>query len=229
MKKLKLINKYNIALLIFCGLFACKKEIKQPELKKRTSRVESLPFYNDAFFTPQWIKPKSEELEDFHKIPDFELINQLGDTITNDTFENKIYITDFFFTACSGICPKMTRNMTKLQEAFKDDDQVMLLSHSVTPKFDNVNVLKEYAKNKKIDSSKWHLVTGDRKQIYDLGRNFYFVEEDLGREKSPEDFLHTENFVLIDNERHIRGIYNGIHNASIRQLITDVKALRKEL
>ena len=208
---------------------ACKKEVGKPIVKEVSSRVESLPFYNEATFTPRWIKPGSKELENFHKIPKFNLINQLGDTITNSTFDNKIYITDFFFTTCSGICPKMTTNMVKLQKEFINDDQIMLLSHSVTPKFDQVEVLKEYANIKGVVETKWHLVTGDREQIYNLGRESYFVEEDLGKKKAPEDFLHTENFILVDQNKHIRGIYNGIHNASVRQLITDIKALKKEL
>lgn len=230
MNKLSQKNKHLLSILVIIGfLISCKKEIKQPKKRIETSRVESLPFYSEATFTPQWIRPGSEELKNFHSIPDFKLVNQLGDTITNSVFENKIYITDFFFTTCSGICPKMTTNMMKLQKTFKDDDDVLLLSHSVTPKFDKVPVLKEYAQNKGVIDNKWHLVTGSRESIYDLGRNSYFVEEDLGREKAPEDFLHTENFVLIDKDRHIRGIYNGIHNASVRQLITDIKALKKEL
>ena len=229
MKILKKRSNWIVALGLLLVLSACKKEIKQPQKNVETSRVESLPFYNEATFTPQWIKPGSNELKDFHKIPDFKLINQSGDTVTNTTFNNKIYVTDFFFTTCSGICPKMTTNMLKVQEAFKDDDSVMLLSHSVTPKFDQVPVLREYANNKGVIDSKWHLVTGDREHIYSLGRNSYFVEEDLGKEKAPEDFLHTENFVLIDKNKHIRGIYNGIHNASVRQLITDIKALKQEL
>lgn len=219
---------FTIGLIIGVIFISCKKETEKVK-KIETSRVESLPFYEEATFTPKWIKPGSKELESFHKIPDFKLINQLGDTITNETFKNKIYITDFFFTTCSGICPKMTTNMIKLQEAFKEDNNIMLLSHSVTPKFDKVPVLREYANNKGVNVTKWHLVTGDREHIYNLGRNSYFVEEDLGKEKKPEDFLHTENFVLIDQDRHIRGIYNGIHNASVRQLITDVKELKKEL
>lgn len=229
MKILKAKSKGLILLGLLLIISACKKEVKQPEKRVETSRVESLPFYKEATFTPQWIKPGNEELKDFHKIPDFELINQSGDTVTNATFKNKIYVTDFFFTTCSGICPKMTTNMIKLQEAFKDDNSIMLLSHTVTPKFDKVPVLREYANSKGVMDSKWHLVTGEREHIYNLGRNSYFVEEDLGKEKAPEDFLHTENFVLIDKNRHIRGIYNGIHNASVRQLITDINALKQEL
>lgn len=230
MKILKKTNKLTILTSLFLTIIviACKKEVKKPLVDEDTSRVESLPFYNEATFTPRWIKPNSKQLKGFHKIPEFSLTNQLGEKVTNKTFENKIYVTDFFFTSCSGICPTMTTNMTTVQEAFKDDDSVLLLSHSVTPKYDKVPVLKEYAKNKGVINSKWHLVTGDREQIYNLGRNSYFVEEDLGKEKTVDDFLHTENFILIDTKGFIRGIYNGVHKASVRQLITDIKQLKTE-
>ncbi|WP_147676047.1 SCO family protein [Algibacter pacificus] len=221
--------KYAYMLLVLC-VFGCKKTIKKENIKVvETSRVDYLPYYNDESFTPHWLMPNTEAEKSFHKIPDFNLINQLGETITQKTFENKIYITDFFFTTCPGICPKMTGNMVKLQEAFLNDDEVLLLSHSVTPTIDSVPVLKEYAKEYAVISSKWHLVTGDKQEIYNLGREQYFVENDLGEEKSIDDFLHTENFLLIDKEKHIRGIYNGLNRASVAQLITDVKALKKEI
>ena len=118
--------------------------------------------------------------------------------------------------------------MAIVAKAFKDEPQVKILSHSVTPSIDSVPLLKAYAKDRFIDSKQWHLVTGDKSTIYDLGRQAYFVEEDLGRIKSEDDFLHTENFVLIDKKRHIRGIYNGLNKASVNQLITDIKTLQKE-
>ncbi len=142
--------------------------------------------------------------------------------------EGKIYVADFFFTICPGICPKMTSNMALLQEAFLDDDNVLLLSHSVMPRRDSVAVLKEYAEDHGIVSNKWHLLTGDREEIYRLGRNFYFVEEDLGLVKESSDFLHTENFVLVDGNRHIRGIYNGLNKTAIDQLIADIRTLEGE-
>lgn len=163
----------------------------------------------------------------FHKIPDFSLTNQNGEIVSQKTFENKIYVTDFFFTTCPGICPMMTKNMHLIQEAFKDDDKVLILSHSVTPTKDSVPQLKTYAIENEVGKN-WHLVTGDKKEIYDLGRLSYFVEEDLGEPKGLDDFLHTENFVLIDKNKHIRGIYNGLNKASVAQLITDIKALQKE-
>ncbi len=196
---------------------------------ENNSRVETLPYYDSAEFTPRWIDSNSSELQAFHKIPKFSLTNQNNDLITEKTFENKIYVADFFFTFCTGICPKMTDNMSLLQEEFKEDESVLLLSHSVTPDHDTPEVLQEYAEAKEIIPNKWHLVTGDRQEIYNLGRTAYFVEEDLGLEKEADDFLHTENFVLIDHNRHIRGIYNGLNKTAIAQLTTDIKTLRQEL
>jgi protein SCO1/2 len=217
-------------MLIFIVLFtSCEKKIKKENIKvTEISRVEFLPYYNEESFTPIWLTPNTEEEKRFHKIPDFNLMNQLGDTISQKTFEGKIYVTDFFFTTCPGICPKMTGNMEKIQEEFVNDSDILLLSHSVMPTTDSIPILKEYAKNNNVIDNKWHLVTGGKKDIYDLGRNHYFVENDLGEVKDINDFLHTENFLLIDKKKHIRGIYNGLNRASIAQLIIDIKTLQKE-
>lgn len=201
---------------------------KESSTMEKTSRVAALPFYKEATFTPHWLDAKSEDADIMHRIPKFNLVNQLGQKVTEETFKDKIYIADFFFTTCPGICPKMTANMMVLQEAFLEDDDVLLLSHSVTPETDSVPILNRYAETKGIINTKWHLVTGDRSQIYDLGRQAYFAEEDLGLDKTEDDFLHTENFVLIDKDRHIRGIYNGLNKTSVQQLIADVKTLQKE-
>ncbi|SFD12386.1 protein SCO1/2 [Algibacter lectus] len=214
-------------LLVFAR---CKNEVKKENIKVvENSRVDYLPYYNDESFTPHWLTPNTEEEKTFHKIPDFSLTNQSGETVTQDTFEGKIYITDFFFTTCPGICPKMTGNMAKIQEEFKNDQDVLLLSHSVMPSTDSVSVLRAYANKNDVIDNKWHLVTGSRDEIYTLGRDYYFVESDLGEVKSIDDFLHTENFLLIDKNKHIRGIYNGLNRASMAQLITDVKALKQEI
>lgn len=212
---------FLLVFMISCG----KSETKQ----EQSSRVETLPFYKEATFTPDWLDPNSEELNNYHKIPAFNLINQLGDTVTENSLAGKIYVSDFFFTTCPGICPKMTTNMARLQEAFLDDDNIMLLSHSVTPEIDNIAMLQNYAEAKDVKAEKWHLLTGDRKMIYDLGRKSYFVEEDQGVDKTEDEFLHTENFVLVDQNRHIRGIYNGLNKASVSQLIADIRTLKKEI
>ncbi|MEM7572118.1 MAG: SCO family protein [Bacteroidota bacterium] len=192
------------------------------------SRVVRLPFYEEATFSPVWLAPGEQPPADFHRIPAFELTNQEGQTVNQATFAGKIYVTDFFFTICPGICPKMTTNMALLQKAFYEDEDVLLLSHSVTPRQDSVPVLKAYAEAKGIDSEKWHLVTGEQQEIYRLGRKAYFVEEDLGLQKLDEEFLHTENFVLVDQNRYIRGIYNGLNRTSIEQLIVDIRTLQEE-
>ncbi len=223
-------NRLTLIFVIFCLIFiGCKEQGKRNKItSEATSRVAFLPYYQDESFTPNWLAPNTEAEEKFHKIADFKLINQSGDTITNKTFDNKIYVTDFFFTSCPGICLKMTGNMSLVQEAFKEDPEVLLLSHSVTPSIDSVSVLRDYATKYGVQDGKWHLVTGDRQEIYDLGRTQYFVENDLGLPKDINDFLHTENFLLIDKKGHIRGIYNGLNRASVAQLITDVKALKQE-
>lgn len=220
--------KYIVVLFLAIGL-SCKETNKKEEVVVvETSRVESLPFYKEASFTPHWITPNTLEEKVFHKIPDFKLVNQLGDTLTQQNFDNKIYITDFFFTSCPGICPQMTNSMVALQEKFKNDPNILFLSHSVTPTIDTVEELAKYAKRFGVISNKWHLVTGDKTEIYNLGRNEYFVENDLGIPKDINDFLHSENFLLIDKNKHIRGIYNGLNRASMAQLVVDVQALEKE-
>ena len=166
MKKFRLKN--NIAFLLAVTLLiSCKEKVNEKQ-----SRVEVLPFYNEASFTPNWLINNSQKEKEFHSIPPFGLINQDGQKVTNETFNNKIYVTDFFFTTCPGICPRMTTNMKTLQEQFINDKDVLLLSHSVTPEIDSIARLKEYANEKGIISSKWHLVTGDRDKIYELGRKW---------------------------------------------------------
>ena len=217
-------NKLLLQILsvIIFSLLSCNSD-------KKKSRVEVLPYYNESSFTPLWQNNTTNpDLQKLHQIPSFSLINQNNEIITEKTFENKIYVADFFFTSCPGICPKMTSNMKVLQKAFQDDDQILLVSHSVTPTYDTPQILKKYALNNDIMDSKWHLLTGTRDEIYELGRNQYFVEEDLGLEKTSDEFLHTENFILVDMNRHIRGIYNGLNTNSINQLIADIKTLQKE-
>lgn len=214
-------NKITIILFSAILMNSCNTK---PE---KSSRVDQLPYYNEATFTPKWFESSDDVPKDFHRIPAFSLQNQLGQTITEKSVNDKVYVVDFFFTTCPGICPKMTTNMAIIQKAFLQDKEVTLLSHSVTPEYDSISILKDYAEAKGVVDGKWHLLTGPRKEIYDLGRNQYFVEEDLGLEKDPDDFIHTENFILIDQNRYIRGIYNGLNKASVNQLIADIQTLKK--
>ena len=188
-------------------------------------KLRPLPYYDTADFTPKWEMPDNKK---FHQIRSFTLLNQENKPFTEKDIEGKICVADFFFTSCPGICPKMTRSMADIQKEFMNDDEIMLLSHSVNPEKDSVNILKKYAKEKNINFNRWKLLTGNKDEIYDLGRKYYFVEEDEGIKKGNDVFLHTENFILIDKQRHIRGIYNGLDPNSIDNLIKDIRILKEE-
>jgi len=189
----------------------------------------SLPYYNSGEFTPHWLTPDSPELNNFHRISDFKFINQDAQTVTSKTFSNKLYVANFFFTRCPGICPKMKSQLYKVQQKFKANDNVMILSHSIQPSNDTVEILKDYALKNNVMSQKWHLVTGIRDEIYSIARNDYFANEDLGEYVSNQDFLHTENLILVDNNRRIRGIYNGLNKTSVSHLMVDIELLLTEM
>ena len=167
-----------------------------------------------------------QHVKKYHTIANFSLVNQNGDTITQKDYEGKIYVADFFFTTCTTICPIMTNHMAEIQEELKNDKEVLLLSHSVTPEIDTVAQLKRYALKKGVDDSKWNLVTGDKKQIYDLARKSYLAAKDVPYNKY--DLVHTENFVLVDKQKRIRGFYDGTNPESIEQLLEDIEILKKE-
>jgi protein SCO1/2 len=194
----------------------------------KVNKETTLPFFNSATFTPEWISKKSNDYNTIHTIPDFKFINQDGEEVTNATYKGKIYVADFFFTSCPGICPRLAKNMRTLQEAFKNDNDVLLLSHTVTPEKDSVPVLKEYAIENKINSKKWNLVTGDKKEIYDIARKAYFADEDFVKTQDESAFIHTENFVLIDKKGRIRGVYNGTLAVEIERILRHIKLLKKE-
>lgn len=186
-----------------------------------------LPVYNPVDVNPRLVDDSLLHIRKNHKIGDFTLVNQNGDTITAKDYENKIYVADFFFTRCQTICPIMTTNMAKVQTAFKDDSSVMFLSHSVTPVMDSIPVLRAYADKKGVIDGKWNVVTGDKRHIYNLARKSYFAVVDEG-DGGLQDFIHTENFILIDIDRQIRGYYDGTNSEQINRLIEDIKTLQKE-
>jgi protein SCO1/2 len=186
-----------------------------------------LKVYQPNEFTKELVDSTLQRVRKFHKISDFKLINQYGDTITQAHFKDKIYITDFFFTTCQTICPIMTEHMEIIQKEFKNNDDVMLLSHSVTPEIDDVERMRKYAEEHYAIKGKWHLVTGDKKEIYRLARKSYFTTKSEG-DGGPYDMVHTENFVLIDKEKRIRGVYDGTNPEEIEQAIEDIKILLRE-
>jgi len=186
----------------------------------------SLTVYQPDMVNPKLVDSTVQHVRKYHKVADFKLVNQNGDTVTQNDYKNKIYITDFFFTTCQSICPIMTDNMVKIQKEFKNDPEILLLSHTVTPEIDTVAQLKRYAEKKGVIDSKWNLVTGDKKQIYDLARKSYLVAKSQGN-GGKYDMIHTENFALVDKERRIRKFYDGTDPEAIEELIEDVKLLKK--
>jgi protein SCO1/2 len=188
---------------------------------------KQLPVYNPADVNPRLVDDSVFHIRRNHKVADFKLINQNGDTITQEDYKDKIYVTDFFFTRCMTICPIMTDNMRLVQEAFLEQDDVRLLSLSVTPVIDSVPVLRDYADRKGVLDSKWNITTGPKPHIYELARKSYFAVLDEG-DGGLQDFIHTENFVLIDKKKQIRGFYNGTELEDIERLISDIRILLEE-
>ncbi|WP_111683086.1 SCO family protein [Winogradskyella tangerina] len=186
-----------------------------------------LPIYQPAMVSEELVDSTIQHQMKYHTIADFSLTNQNGETVTQDTYKDKIYVADFFFTTCPTICPIMTDHMYQIQKEILSDDDVMLLSHSVTPKIDSVAQLKKYAKEKGVIDRKWNLVTGDKKQIYELARKSYLAVKTDGN-GDEYDMIHTENFMLIDKKRQIRGFYNGTKPEDIEQLLEDIQTLKDE-
>ncbi len=188
---------------------------------------EVLPVFQPAQVNKELVDSTIQYVKKYHTIADFSLINQNGKTVTQDTYNDKIYVADFFFTTCQTICPIMTDHMVILQNKLKDDPEVMLLSHTVTPKIDSVAQLKRYALNKGVLDTKWNLVTGDKKEIYELARKSYLAVKSYG-DGGDYDMIHTENFILVDQKKRIRGYYDGTLEEDIELLLSDIDILKKE-
>jgi protein SCO1/2 len=182
--------------------------------------IERLPVYQPASVNNELVDSTIVHKINYHKISDFSLTNQNGEIVTQ-----KKYDADFFFTTCQSICPIMTKNMKDLQDKLIEDSEILLLSHTVFPEIDSVEVLKKYAIDNSVIDSKWDLVTGDKKEIYDLARKSYLAAK--GNKFSEYDLIHTENFVLIDKKKQIRGFYDGTDKEEINRLINDIKILKK--
>tara|TARA_B110000046_G_scaffold59212_1_gene66455 strand:- start:1348 stop:1983 length:636 start_codon:yes stop_codon:yes gene_type:complete len=185
---------------------------------------KQLPIYNPTDFNTKLVDKSMRYLNENHTVADFKLQNQNGKTVTQKDYKDKVYVVDFFFTSCTSICPIMTNNMAKIQEEFIDNKDIMLLSMSVTPEIDSIELLKDYAKQKGVKDSKWNITTGPKKHIYELARKSYFAVVEQG-DGGLQDFIHTPNFILVDPEKRIRGIYDGTDDNEISRLIKDIKIL----
>jgi len=188
---------------------------------------KKLPVYSPADVNPRLVDQSVKHIRRNHRIAEFKLINQNGETITQKDYENSIYVADFFFTRCQTICPIMSSNMGRIQTYFEKNDQVKLLSHSVTPTMDSVPILKDYALKQEANDKVWNITTGKKQHIYELARKSYFAVLDEG-DGGNQDFIHTENFILVDKKRQIRGFYDGTNFDDITRLISDIELLLKE-
>lgn len=187
-----------------------------------------LPYYNTPNFMPIWQGQDVFTKDTLHQVGDFNLTNQKGNLVSLDSVKGKIHIANFFFTSCSGICPKMTNNLQEVAKGFSDSKNMLFLSFSVTPEQDSVSVLKNYAQDFNITQPNWHLLTGSKNDIYELARKSYFAEEEPGFNRDSSEFLHTEHVLLVDENLHLRGIYNGTLRLEMQRLKEDINILLKK-
>lgn len=216
-------GKYKVVLVVVVIFSAISLTVFYNLLKVE----KKLKVYNPVDVNPSMVDAGIKHITRDHRIANFKLINQNGNIITNKDYQGKIYVADFFFTRCQGICIPMAYNMGELQEYYKNDNDIKFLSHSVTPKMDSISVLKKYAEEKGIIDGKWNVTTGSKKHIYELARKSYMVVQESG-DGGEDDFIHTENFVLVDKERRIRGYYDGTNKEDMQKLKNDIALLKEE-
>ena len=207
-----------LSIIIYFGIY----NLLSPE--------KMLPIYSPRDINPELVDSTVQHIGNDHKIADFAFTNQNGKVITQKDYENTVYVADFFFTTCPTICPKMTDNMVWLQNQLKNNPEVKLLSFSVTPDIDTPDVLKKYAQEKGVDDSRWNLVSGNKKDIYYLARKSYLAVK-TGKPEELYDMVHTENFILVDKNKRIRGFYDGTNldqptndpkTKNMKQLLEDI-------
>lgn len=222
MKVLHFIKRYWIFILTMLVLSV----VSMGFIYKLHQPPPSLPIYAPNMLDESLVDSSVQYVRKYHKIADFKLLNQNGDTITQADYKNKIYVADFFYTTCPSFCPELTASLKRVQEATQDDDEIKLVSYSVTPEIDSVPVLKDYALKYGVDDKKWNLLTGSKKEIYELARKSYCVVKEDG-DGGKYDMIHTENLALIDTKKRIRGYYDGTSSEEVEQLLEDIQTLKK--
>lgn len=187
-----------------------------------------LPYFAKKDLEPFWEKEEKNFSPRAIQIPDFQLTNQDNKTFTNKEMRGKLTVVSFFYTLCHGICPNIVEQLKKVQDAYSNDPIITIVSYSITPDLDKADVLKKYATEKKIKSSKWNLLTGKREVIYDLARRSFQADTEASDKMSDKDFVHSENLYLLDSSLRLRGIYNGVRKNSVQKLIEDIALLQNE-
>ena len=220
---MEFLKKYRIfigVMLVFSVVFlTLANHLLTPKTPSHLSK-----FYAPSDVNPELVDSTVQYISKYHTIADFAFTDQNGKIITQKDYENKIYVADFFFTTCGSICPKMTANLVDVQKAFSTNPNVKLLSYTVMPETDNVPTLKKYAVENGVDDQKWHLVTGDKKAIYTMARKSYLAVKQ-GKPDEMYDMVHTENFILVDTKKRVRGFYDGTDKDEVEKLIGDIQWL----
>ncbi len=183
------------------------------------------PIKTLAYFDPK--NHSKAKITEHHTIPAFSFINQYNEVVNEQTTKQKVYVTDFFFTTCQSICPVMSHQLERVYKEFKERNDFLILSHTVNPETDSIPQLLQYAKQHGVTDLHWLFLTGDKKQLYQLARKGYLLNNEEGKGDA-DDFIHTQNFALIDKEKHIRGFYDGTDTAEVTRLINDIHILFDE-
>jgi protein SCO1/2 len=223
MELLRFFRRFRFVALVILGLSVIIIAFFYKALKP----TAVLPVYQPAMVTPELVDESIQYVKKYHTIAPFSMTNHNGESITEKDYENTIYVADFFFTTCPSICPIMTKNMYALQQKLSPYPDVKVLSFSVTPEIDSVAQLKRYALENKVNDSRWNLATGNKKEIYQLARKSYLVVKEDG-DGGPHDMIHTENFVLVDKQKRIRGYYDGTQATAMDDILRDIVILIQE-
>lgn len=192
-----------------------------------TNHVKKLPILGNYDINTSYENGVEKTDTVFHYIKEFAFVNQDSLVVTNQTFDDKIYITDFFFTSCPSICPIMKGQMLRVYETFQEEGSVVFLSHTIDPEYDTVALLKDYSERLGVESNKWHFVTGDKQAIYKIAQLSY-MSVVADEPSAPGGYIHSGRFILVDKKRHIRGVYNGTDQEDVNILIADIKILLEE-
>jgi protein SCO1/2 len=217
----------KVILLVFGIVFFTGVTVAYFILSEKKNELTKLPVFNPNELNTELVDKSQRSVTKDHKVDDFLFYNQEGKKVTLEDVKNKVYVADFFFTTCPGICPKMKKQMSRVYEEFNNRNDFILLSHTVMPEVDSVEVMAEFAKKQGAVSEKWMFLTGEKKEIYRMARQSYFAVKTKG-DGGPDDFIHTENFILVDKNQRLRGFYDGTSTEDVDRLIQDIYTLYKE-
>ena len=221
MIKIKLKTTEWLKILVLLLVFVVGSTASYQILK----RPARLPIFNPADINPAVVDDDLERIGRGHRVGDFSLTDQWGEPSDSSVLSGKIYVADFFFTTCPTICIEMGKNFQKIQAAYIDQPKLNLVSHTVMPEVDSVEVMRAYGDRIGAVKGKWHLLTGEKEELYRLARRQYFAVMEQGASFDEHDFIHTENVILIDEKKRIRGFYDGTDDVQMEQLILDIQIL----